>query len=102
MIMLFYFEILLTFVLVTFTLNIKYTDEFVASISKLFVCELNGYNPDNPCSRSDINRFQYPWLSAVSYIIFGSLPIVNLIYAINIEDMKQWFSKIRSHNKYTI
>lgn len=101
MVIFFYFEIFTTFALITFTLNIRSTDEFLQSISELFLCEQGGFNPDNPCTRSDVNRFHYPELSAISQIIFGSFPIVNLIFAINIQDIKQCFSKIRSKDEFT-
>ena len=89
LILLFYFEILASFSLTTYTLNSRYFGEFVQSISEFFICEQSGHNVENPCSRSGITRYGFPWISALTYFIFGSFPIINLTYALKIQDKKK-------------
>ena len=84
-----YFECLAVIALLIFTLNLIFSDVVVRSIRDYFLCEQRGHDPENPCSRYEINRYGIPWVTATSYIIIAAYPIVNLIYAVNIKRVKQ-------------
>ena len=84
-----YFEFLAGLALVIFTLNVRFGDVVVQSIRDFFLCEQRGHDPENPCSRFEINRYGVPWVSALSYIIIAAYPIINLIYAVNIKRVKE-------------
>jgi len=88
-----YFEFLVGFSLVTFSLNVRFNEEVRQGILEYFLCEQNGHDPRNPCSRSEIDRYGVPGVSAMSYIIFASYPIVNLIYAVNIKKVRELCSR---------
>ena len=84
-----YFELLAGIALVIFTLNVRFVNVVVRSIQEYFLCEQRGHDPENPCSRFEIIRYGFPWISAVSYTIIAAYPIVNLIYAVNIKRVKE-------------
>ena len=84
-----YYEFLAVIALLIFTLNVIFSDVVVRSIRDYFLCEQRGHDPENPCSRYEINRYGIPWVTATSNIIIAAYPIVNLIYAVNIKRVKQ-------------
>jgi len=84
-----YFELLVIIALITFSLNTRYENEFIQSLLDLFSCEQTGHDPENICSRSDINRLGFPSATLLSYIILGFFPVVILVYAVNVKELKK-------------
>ena len=66
------------------------------SIHEYFCCEQGGHNPDNPCSRSEIGDLSDFCLKIVLYILMALFPVVNLIYAVNVQELKELWKKIVS------
>ena len=87
----FYFEILASIALITFTLNTRYDSEFIRSVFDFFLCEQRGHDPENPCSNADINRLSFPSVTTLSYIILGLFPVAILVYALNINEIKKLY-----------
>ncbi len=83
---------MLIVVLAAFSVNTRCKSESIKSRVKFFICEQRGYDPDSPCSRSDSLTFLPGTI--ISYIIVGLFPVVILVYAINVQEMKRaLFSK---------
>ena len=61
-------------------------DVFEAELNKYFSCEALGHNPENPC---EFDNVIITTLVVLSYAFHGILPIVNLIFAVNIQDLKK-------------
>ena len=72
-------------------------DVFAAELEHYFRCEARGHDPENPC---EFKRVISETLVVLSYSLHGILPVVNLIFAINIQDLKSKvgsiFSKVHS------
>ena len=81
----------------TFILNTTNAVQLLESIQRYFFCEQGGHNPSNPCSSSDIVRNSYPWITCLSNFLLAMLPVVNLVYAVRIQELQtlwmKWFKK---------
>ena len=58
---------------------------FEHEIGTYFMCELKGHNSSDPCV---FNNPISTTLVILSYGFHGILPIVNLIFAVNVQDLK--------------
>ena len=64
----------------------------IQPIRNYFLCEAPGIDPDNPCDRSAFeNQTGYLILIGAAYLLIGLLPAVNLIFAVDIRKLKQWY-----------
>ena len=71
--------------------------QFRQDLSEYLLCESIGMRPGNSCAderRSLNSAVILQILFDIAYILLGSFPAVNLIYAVNISDLKQ---KCRKH-----
>ena len=64
-------------------------------ILQYFSCEEGGIA--NNCSRSDFEFEEHnnPVLVTLSYVLLGLFPITNLIYAVNIQDLRPYCKRLR-------
>ena len=62
------------------------------NLQKYFFCEQGGFNPSNPCSLPN-DIYNQPYISSLGHILLSLLPIVNLIYAVNIVELKEVWRK---------
>ena len=85
-----YYIILGVIGLVTFTFATRNDDRILEEIAGYFTCELPGIDPLNPCDRSRYQALLDPELNCFSYILLGLFPVVNLIFAVNADKLKQW------------
>ena len=76
-------------VLTTFTIATRNSELFVEELLNYFACEGKGNDPNNPCDRNTFRQLSYPWLSAVSFVLLYVLPFVNLVYVLNIKELKE-------------
>lgn len=83
-----YYVLLAVIALTAFTFSIKNLTQSVKFILEHFDCERDGHNTSNPCSRSDFEALNNAALTSFSYILLGLFPIVNLVYAVNIQELK--------------
>ena len=78
--------------LTAFTLSIRNTSVVATNLKKYFFCEQGGFNPSNACNvPNDI--YHHPYISSLGYILVSLLPIVSLIYAVNIVELKEVWRK---------
>ena len=102
-----YYIVLSSVALTTFTVSTRNIDIVIRGIQEYFFCEQGGVDPENRCTR-DYLKHAYPSLSTISYALLGLFPIVNLIYAINLKELKaalpKWLPKWKkkpSHSSET-
>ena len=81
--------------LTSFTLVTRDVEEFTDEVTKYFICEAAGVDPNNPCSRRGFEDLAVPAIPALSYILLGLFPAVNLIFAINLTELKQICGRAR-------
>ena len=89
-----YYVILAVFFISRFTMASRNAPELSYSIHEYFCCEQGGNNPSNPCSRSEIGDLGDLWLEIVLFISLALFPVVNLLYAGNIQELKDMWRKI--------
>ena len=86
-----YFAIFAVLMITTFTIIISQNlAQFISDITNHFMCEATGTLRD--CDKP-IPDLHGGILSLVTFILVGLLPIVNLIFVLNIRELKQKFSK---------
>ena len=63
----------------------------MAAIKEYWQCEAIGIDPDRPCInlRASFEELTYPGLYVLGYLIFGLFPAVNLIFVVNIKELKK-------------
>ena len=83
-----YYIVLAVVALTTFTISTRNDDLTVRRILEYFTCEQGGHDPEDPCSRSGFEELSNPAWTTMSYILLGMFPVVNLIYAVNVQELK--------------
>ena len=87
-----YFAILALFIITTFTIHkVQHLPRFLSDITSYFMCEATGTLRD--CDKP-IPALQRRILSIVTFSLVGLFPVVNLIFVLNIRELKQ---KILKH-----
>ena len=79
--------------LIAFTITTRNVGQFAAAVADYWRCELTGVDPENPCDelRASLEELSFPVLSSFSYILLGISPAVNLIFVVDISELKQKF-----------
>ena len=88
LIILIYYSIFLAGVISSFTVRLYGINSLITDIRKYFACEAVGVMPGKVCERS-FERLGSEIMSVISYSLIGFYPIVNLIYVVNVQDLKQ-------------
>ena len=88
-----YYVLLDVLALMAFTITTRNIEQFEAAVTNYWQCELTGVDPENPCDalRASYREFSNPVLSSIAFVILGTSPAVNLIFAINFSELKQKF-----------
>jgi hypothetical protein len=82
-----YYVLMSVVALTRFTFIVRNAEAFEGRLTDYFACEAGGKNPD--CDRNDFRQHTNPTLSAMSLALIGLFPAVNLIYAINVGELKE-------------
>ena len=77
------------FSLTSFTLAARNSNLFAAQLLDYFICEQSGHNPDAPCDRDSFRQLAYPGVTAVAFVLLDLFPSVNLVYALNVMQVKK-------------
>ena len=85
-----YYVILGVITLTTPTLATKNGQRVAEEITLYFTCESLGTEMNCDSQRSSYQALLNPALNCLSYILLGIFPAVNLIFAVNTEELKQW------------
>lgn len=92
----FYYILLSVLALVGFTLSASTIENDTDAVIHYFTCEARGIDPDNPCHKPTAN-FKFGDLTSFSsYILLGLFPAVNLIYIVDVKELKTFLSNIYS------
>ena len=96
LIIFFYFFIVGILSIVALTIATQNVTEFISELVMYFTCESQGVQPGRTCERN-FNRISSDIALMFLYILLGFYPVVNLIYVINIQEVKKcWSKNIRS------
>ena len=69
---------------------------YIQDLREYFLCESAGVRPVMMCDRNEINQaVPYQLLLDTSFIFIALFPIVNLVYIVNIHELKRSFKKKR-------
>ena len=86
-----YFTIFSVFIITTFTLHkIQSLEQLISDITNYFACEATGMVKD--CDKPSVELHRRI-VSIVTFMLIGLFPIVNLVYVLNIQELKQKVSK---------
>ena len=95
-----YFTIFAVFIITTFTINnVLKQAKLISAIMNNFACEATG--TVNECDRSFVD-LRGDIFSILTFVLIGLFPIVNLIYVLNIRELKQKISMHFSKSKQQI
>ncbi len=91
-----YYILLGVIALTAFTLSVKDNEIVAHEYETYFLCESKGIDPNNPdeCDRSGFEQYQTTGLTVCGYILVGIFPAVNLIFVVNIKELKGFFSHL--------
>ena len=83
--------------LTAFTITTRNGRLFAEAIAAYWRCETAGVNPENSCDRlkGSFQQMSNPGLTSASYILLGIFPAVNLVFAVNVREIKQKFKTWR-------
>ena len=90
-----YYVLLVIFSLTSFTFAARNVGAFGTQLISYFSCETNGHNPEMPCDRDLFRQFSEPGLATVASALLALFPILNLVYALNIEELKEKWWRCR-------
>jgi len=84
-----YFIIFGVSALTTFGVTLWNGQNFRKVLVSYFLCESTDTSGDKVCSGMGIWQFSTPIPIAVTLLLFGLYPVVNLVYAVQIQELKQ-------------
>ena len=84
--------------LIAFSVTRRNNVQFAAAVADYWQCELTGIYPENPCDelRASLEGLLVPVLTSCTYILAGISPAVNLVFVVNIGELKQKFKTCSS------
>ena len=78
--------------LTSFTLAIQNIPDFISELTTYFVCESQGVQPGKTCERRFVHdRLGVDISLMFVYMLIGFYPVVNLVYIINFQELKEKF-----------
>lgn len=83
-----YFFITSIFSLVAYTAVAKQSNDFRTKLALYFRCEALGVQPNGVCDK-EFGRIGGEILVAMIYIFLGLYPTVNLVYIVNVQEVKK-------------
>lgn len=95
LIILCYFILLGVSALTTFSVSSQNIQHFTRELISYFLCESTGItNGKLLCDRMAFEQFSNPIPTALSFLLLGLYPVVNLIYVVHIQELKQKGKKL--------
>ena len=86
-----YYIFLSVLALLTYSQATRDTEPFISELLSYFECERRGVNQNMPCDTSGFERFNSSFaiiLSVISFILIGLYPVLNLIFVIDFQELK--------------
>ena len=93
-----YYVLVVEIALIAFTASTRNVVQVAAAVADYWRCELTGVDPENPCDelRASLEGHQFPILTLFGHIFLWISPAVNLIFVVNISELKQKFKTCSS------
>ena len=57
-------------------------NKFIDGLTEYFACEASGHIPSR-CSREVFEKYSYPYVAMVSYLLLGIMPVTHLNYVLD-------------------
>lgn len=98
-----YYIVLASTDLTAFTIGISFVEQYRSAINDHFICESVRTNLTATCPE-DFHSFRTAEsLSIITYCLLGLFPIVNLLFAVNVQEVKnklnRWCSRVNSRSR---
>ena len=84
-----YYIFLQVIAFVTFSVTQQVSDTLQTELFSYFICEQNGNDPSNPCSRSGFEGLINPVIILLSYVLAMFAPAVNFVFVVDYKETKQ-------------
>ena len=77
--------------LINYSIDIRDTDIILDRLLDYFACQSIGYSADHTCSAEydKLRSYLQPELYSTTYVLLGLLPWSNLLFAIQVSDIKK-------------
>ena len=89
-----YFIIFSILVTTNISLIIKYSNNYYERLYGYFYCQLHGDNSACDKLKEEYKQFDYPHLTSITILMIGLVTCVNLIFAIKVQDVKEFCSRV--------
>ena len=77
------------------TLQIRMSSGHLTNLLKFLFCELRSHNSSDQCKYFDLdNLFTINIIGILTFLMFSLIPFVNLVYAVNIQELKKLWKKL--------
>ncbi|XP_065890388.1 uncharacterized protein [Dysidea avara] len=88
--------------LINVSISARDLDIILEKLFIYFICQSTGYNGPDTCGkeRDELEYYLKPELNAVTYILLGLLPWSNLLFAVQVRDVKTAIQKLLSGCKF--
>ena len=86
-------------ILINFSISIRDADIILETLLDYVVCQAYGYSADHTCS-AEYDRLRShlkPEFNIIVYFLLGLLPWLNLLFAVQVSDIKKAMQKIVSY-----
>ena len=94
LIILCYFILLGVSALTTFSVSSQNIQHFTRELISYLLCESTGTTNGKLCDRMAFEQLSNPVPTALSFLLLGLYPVVNLIYVVYIQELKQKGKKL--------
>ncbi len=88
-----YYFLLGFFMLTAITIPATNRPSFIADISDYFLCESTGADSNKDVCARNFERFNSRMVLIAALLIVGMFPVVNLIYVLNVQEIKKILSR---------
>ena len=99
-----YFVIFGVIALVNVSIGIRDSDIILDKLLIYFTCQAAGYSGPDTCSkeRGDLESHLKPELNAATYILLGLIPWSNLLFAIQVKDVKKVIRRLTAYKCHVV
>ena len=89
LIILCYYILLAIVALTGVSVPLRNAEQLTNALTEYWQCEAAGIDHENPCNRASIEQQSNPALITIAYVLLWIFPAVNLIFAVNIREIRQ-------------
>ena len=83
--------------LTALAITVRNSGQYAVTLVKYWQCEATGVDPEKQCDRlyASFEELGPPALIAISNMLYLILPLVNLVFVVNVTELKQKFKTWR-------